>query len=289
MRVLILGASGMLGFNLFANLSKISGLDVYGTVRDIETKQAYFDAVEGSVILGVEATESEDLEAVINSICPEVVINCVGLIKQQASSGQHITAIEINSLLPHKLADLCEKYDAKLIHFSTDCVFSGQKGGYDETDPIDATDLYGRSKALGEVNYERHLTLRTSIIGHELSSKLSLIDWFLAQEISVSGYSQAVFSGMPTCYVSELLSSYILKNKNLSGLYNLSVSPIDKFTLLDIVREKYSKEIDLRRSNDLVINRSLNGSRLNMALGITHPSWSDLINMMHLDYLKWFK
>lgn len=289
MRVLILGVSGMLGFNLFANLSRQKDYEVYGTVREIGCKKPFFDVVEGSIISGIEATELRGIENLINRIYPEVIINCVGLIKQNTISKQHISAIEINALFPHKLAYLCDKYNAKLIHFSTDCIFSGQNGGYDETHLSDVNDLYGVSKALGEVNYGHHLTLRTSIIGHELSSNLSLVDWFLSEQGSVSGYTQAIFSGMPTCYVAKLLSKYILQKKNLKGLYNLSVFPIDKFSLLELVREKYGKKIQLVPSKKLVIDRSLNGSKLNMALGITHPSWPELINMMHADYLKWFK
>lgn len=286
MRILILGATGMLGYSLFSNLREINGFDVFGTVRNIKGKEAFFEEALSSLIFDVDVTQAAEIERAIAYVKPEVVINCIGLIKQYDVSKQHVNAIEINALLPHQIARLCDQHSAKLIHFSTDCVFSGKEGLYTEKSTPDATDLYGKSKCLGEVDYAPHLTLRTSIIGHELNSSVSLIDWFLSQAGEVKGFSKAVFSGLPTCYVAKLLAENILKSPELSGLYHLSVAPIDKYTLLKQVAETYSKQVDINEFTDFEIDRSLNSEKLTQRLGLDLPLWPELIDYMHKDYVK---
>ena len=175
MRVLVLGTTGMLGYSLFANLSEYSHLEVFGTVRAVKGKEHYFPSL-ANIVTDVDVTDIDALETVLEDLAPDIVLNCIGLIKQHEVSKQHISTIEINALLPHKLAELCERHDSRLIHFSTDCVFDGQGRLYSEEDTPNAIDLYGKSKCLGEVNYGCHLTLRTSIIGHELTSSVSLVD-----------------------------------------------------------------------------------------------------------------
>jgi dTDP-4-dehydrorhamnose reductase len=284
MKVLTIGATGMLGYSLFQNLSDIAHLDVYGTVRSIEGKEAFFSDCEDRLFKGVDVSDLATIEAVFKAIQPDVVINCIGLIKQHSISKQHVDAIAINSLLPHQLASLCDNYSCKLIHFSTDCIFDGKKGLYTENDTPDALDLYGRSKCLGEVDYAPHLTLRTSIIGHELNSTVSLVDWFLSQESRAKGFSKAIFSGLPTCVIARFLIEKILPACDFVGLYQLSVEPIDKFTLLHAIAEKYRKKIEIIESTDLHIDRSLNSDRLRDALNLEIPSWVALISEMHDDY-----
>jgi len=286
MRILILGATGMLGYSLFSNLRELKELEVFGTVRNIKGKESFFEDLAHYLIFNVDVTETTDIERAIASIKPDAVINCIGLIKQHSISKQHVSAIEINALLPHQIANLCDKYSTKLIHFSTDCVFSGKEGLYTEESIPDATDLYGKSKCLGEIDYAPHLTLRTSIIGHELNSSVSLVDWFLSQSGEVKGFSKAIFSGLPTCYIAKLLSEHILKSPELSGLYHLSVAPIDKYTLLKQVAEIYSKEIVINEFTDFEIDRSLNSQQLIQKLGLVLPSWPALINYMHNDYVN---
>lgn len=286
MRILILGATGMLGYSLFSNLREISGFDVFGTVRNIKGKEAFFEEALSSLIFDVDVTETVGIDRAIASVKPDVVINCIGLIKQHDVSKEHVNAVEINALLPHQIARLCDQHSAKLIHFSTDCVFSGKKGLYTEESTPDATDLYGKSKCLGEVDYAPHLTLRTSIIGHELNSSVSLIDWFLSQAGEVKGFSKAIFSGLPTCYVAKLLAENILKSPELSGLYHLSVSPIDKYTLLKQVAETYRKETVINEFTDFEIDRSLNSQKLTRELGLVLAPWPELIEYMHKDYVN---
>jgi dTDP-4-dehydrorhamnose reductase len=284
MKILVIGATGMLGYSLFKNLSDDSNLDVYGTVRNIKGKERFFRGCEENVFKNVDVSDLATIETVLKELKPDVVINCIGLIKQHNISKQHVDAISINSLLPHQLASLCDKHACKLIHFSTDCIFDGKKGMYSEEDIPDALDLYGRSKCLGEVDYAPHLTLRTSIIGHELDSAVSLVDWFLSQKNCTKGFSKAIFSGLPTSVVARLLIEKILPAYELSGLYQLSVDPIDKFRLLNLVADIYNKKIDIIESTELQIDRSLNSEKLRDALSLEIPTWEVLVAEMHDDY-----
>ncbi|MCU8093303.1 SDR family oxidoreductase [Shewanella sp. SM20] len=286
MKVLILGATGMLGYSLFANLNEQENLTVFGTVRYLKGKEDFFQSYNEQLISNIDVYDLHSLESAISQVKPDVVINCIGLIKQHSISKQHIDAVKINALLPHELANLCDRFNARLIHFSTDCVFTGEKGLYTEEDLPDARDLYGKSKCLGEVSYGNHLTLRTSIIGHELNSSVSLVDWFLSQQGSIKGFSKAVFSGLPTCYIAKLLVDTILPNPELSGLYHLSLDPIDKFTLLNLVAKVYEKEIEINESAELVIDRSLDSTRFRAATHFQPPVWADLIQYMHKDFVK---
>ncbi|QLE07505.1 SDR family oxidoreductase [Pseudoalteromonas shioyasakiensis] len=285
MKILVLGATGMLGYSIYSNLSEVSIFDVFGTVRNINGKEDYFKNTLNKLVFGVDIYDFDSVISVVNDINPDVVINCIGLIKQHDISKLHTDAIYVNSLLPHKLAKLCSASGAKLIHFSTDCVFTGADGGYTEDSNPDSIDLYGSSKRLGEVDYGKHLTLRTSIIGHELSSNVSLVDWFLSQSGSVKGFTKAVFSGLPTAYIAKLLIEKILLAGNLSGLYHLSVDPIDKFTLLSLVSKVYSHDLEIQPSEQLTMDRSLNSNKLRNELGLITPSWPELIDFMFADYV----
>ncbi|MEG2569778.1 MAG: SDR family oxidoreductase, partial [Acinetobacter sp.] len=285
MNVLILGATGMLGYSLFSNLADYPELTVMGTVRSFEGKEKFFSGRQEQLFQNIDVTDIASIEQAIVQARPEVVINCIGLIKQHDIAKKYVAAIEINALLPHQITALCDQYGARLIHFSTDCVFDGKQGLYQESDLPTATDLYGKSKCLGEINYGRHLTLRTSIIGHELNSAVSLVDWFLNQTSAVSGFSKAIFSGLPTCYIAKLLAEKILNNANICGLYHLSVEPIDKHHLISLVAEIYGKDIVINESSELVIDRSLDSKRLRQAIDYTPLSWYELIEFMHNDYL----
>ncbi|SGY94483.1 dTDP-4-dehydrorhamnose reductase [Moritella viscosa] len=284
MKVLIIGGTGMLGYSLFKNLSDAANLDVFGTVRNIKGKEKFFPDCEEQIFQGVDVSDLATVDSVMKEVTPDVVINCIGLIKQHSISKKHVDAVTINSLLPHKLASLCDNHACKLIHFSTDCIFDGKKGSYTEDDLPDARDLYGRSKCLGEVDYAPHLTIRTSIIGHELDSSVSLVDWFLSQEHTTKGFSKAIFSGLPTCVIARLLIEKILPVHDLSGLYQLSVDPVDKFTLLNLIADVYNKKIEILESKELKIDRSLDSKLLRNVLSLEIPSWKALISEMYDDY-----
>ena len=286
-KVLVVGANGMLGGSLFRYLSKLPGFEVLGTVRSLEAKNALNKQGFENTVSGVDVTDFQSMSNAIDDFRPDYVLNCVGVIKQLDASKAPIPSITINSLLPHQLAESCDQFDAKLVHFSTDCVFSGAIGLYKESDNPDAIDLYGRSKLLGEVEYGRHLKLRTSIIGHQLGKSLSLVDWFMSQHGAVKGFRKAIFSGLPTIYVAEFLKDYVL-GKELSGLYHLSVDPIDKNTLLQLINDVYKTGSEINSCDDLVIDRSLNSDALRAITGFNPPSWPQLIKKMREEYLEYF-
>ena len=288
MRVLVLGATGMLGSAVYYTLGKDMRYETIGTARNGEMAALLPKGQNCGLYLGVDVNSSESLSALFKEIRPQVVINCVGIIKQIAASQDPCTAIEINALLPHRLHHYCSLYDARLLQISTDCVFSGSKGHYLETDLGDATDLYGRTKLLGEVVAPNAITLRTSIIGHELNGGAhGLIGWFLSQTGSVNGFQKAIFSGLPTTTLAEIMADYILPNPSLSGLYHVAAAPIDKLSLLSLVREVYGKDIHIRPSGDLVIDRSLSGDKFSSATGYQVPGWPALIAYMHASSHIW--
>lgn len=287
-RLLILGANGMLGSSLIRYFYSKTTAKVFGSVRSTEIASEMRMLGLDCVYVSGDVTDFENVSSLIESIKPTVVFNCIGVIKQLDNAKLPVPSLEINSLLPHKLASLCSKLGSRFIHFSTDCVFSGRKGNYSETELPDPPDLYGRSKLLGEVDYGGHLTLRTSIIGHEIKSKNSLIDWFLGEENQVSGYAGAVFSGLPTVCIAEFLHLYVLPAPSLSGLYHLSAEPIDKFSLLGLVKSVYGKQVTIVKSGEYILDRSLNSSALRLKTGFKPKKWIKLVECMHAEYDQYF-
>lgn len=282
MKVLVIGVSGMLGNAVFRVLSQDATYDVWGTLRNNAVLRHFPASTHARLIGGVDVLDPDNLLATFGRIRPDVVINCVGLIKQLADAKDPLSALPINAMLPHRLARLCALAGARLIHVSTDCVFSGRKGGYLETDPSDAEDLYGKSKYIGEVHDQPHaITLRTSIIGHELNSSHALVDWFLSQQGPVRGFSKAVFSGLPTVELARVMKDFVIPHPQLNGLYHVAADPIAKFDLLHLVAAQYGKAIEIRPDDALVIDRSLDGSRFRDASGYVAPSWPALIRQMH--------
>lgn len=275
-KILILGASGMLGHVLFTELQE--NHNVFGTVRSKSNLPFKNDR---GLIDGINIEDLGSLENIIKIVTPDIVINCIGIIKQLQESKNKIVSIEINSLFPHKLAEICERYKARLIHFSTDCVFTGEKGNYNENDLADARDTYGLTKYMGEVDYPHALTLRTSIIGHELNSSVSLLDWFLSQDKACKGFSHAIFSGFPTIVVARFLNDYVFNNDQLSGVYNFSSDPINKYELLVKIKEQYGKQVDITPSDQLKIDRSLDSSKLKEKIGFVNQNWDQMIAVMH--------
>ena len=280
-KVLVLGISGMLGSALFRTLSQSPGIETWGTLRGEGGKRYFHPDFSQRIISGVDALNHDALIGLFGELKPQVVINCVGLIKQVLGVNDPLTVLPINSLLPNRLARLCEVSGSRLIHISTDCVFSGRRGHYLESDVPDAEDLYGRSKLLGEIDGMGHVTtLRTSIIGHELNSCHSLIDWFLATRGSVKGYANAYFSGLPTVELAEIIRDYVISSP-ISGLFHVSADRIDKFSLLQLVAQAYEKRVEIIRDEEVKIDRSLDSARFRTVTGYTPRSWPDLILKMH--------
>jgi dTDP-4-dehydrorhamnose reductase len=279
MRVLVLGASGMLGNAMLRVMSNQEGWAVYGTLRSSNPALQAL-APRAQLLHGVHADQPDSLIDAFTSSRPQVVINCVGLVKQLASADDPLEAIPINALLPHRLAKLCELAQARLIHISTDCVFSGRKGKYIESDMPDAEDLYGRSKLLGEISDRHAITLRTSIIGHELGRDHGLIGWFLSQQGRVKGYTEAIFSGLPTRELARVVRDIVIPKTDLHGLYHLAAEPISKHDLLQIVNRVYGKALQIEPDERVKINRSLDATRFKEASGYVPPAWPDLIAQM---------
>ncbi|MCO5398496.1 dTDP-4-dehydrorhamnose reductase family protein [Ralstonia soli] len=280
-RVLILGASGMLGNAVMRLFAQSPGYQAIGSVRSASALRSLPKELHANVVTGVDVENSDALTRLFAMVHPDVVINCVGLVKQLAEADDALSAIPINALLPHRLARLCEVAGARMVHMSTDCVFSGAKGMYTEADVSDARDLYGRSKYLGEVDYPHAITLRTSIIGHELDGARSLVGWFLAQESRVKGFSRAIFSGLPTVEIARLIRDHVIPHPELHGLYHVSSEPINKLDLLTLVAEVYGKVIEIMPDDQLVIDRSLDSTRFRQAAGFQPKPWPELVRTMH--------
>ena len=279
--ILVLGASGMLGNAVLRYFVENGDFSVAGTVRSEAARALLPELCRGSVITGIDVVEDGGLAGLFEQVRPDVVINCVGLIKQHGAAGDVLLAAPLNALFPHRLARLAAAHGARVIHMSTDCVFSGARGAYVEGDLPDATDVYGRTKLLGELDYPNALTLRTSIIGHELSGAHGLIGWFLAQEGAVQGYRRAIFSGLPTVEVARVIHRHVLDRPGLVGVYHLSGEPIDKFSLLRLVAQVYGKPIAITPDDTLVIDRSLNSARFRAETGYVAPDWPALVRAMN--------
>jgi dTDP-4-dehydrorhamnose reductase len=284
-RILVLGSTGMLGSAVFNSFSNDPAFDVFGTTREDNGAGYFTQEVRRMIIPNVRADGESALLRAFSVAKPDVVINCIGIIKQLPSASDCLEAISVNSMLPHRLAKFSQVAGARLVHFSTDCVFSGAKGQYKEEDVPDAYDLYGRTKLLGEVDYENAITLRTSIIGHELSGTKSLIGWFLNQKTEVRGFTKAIFSGLPTVEVARVIKEFVIPRPQLKGVYHLSVDPISKFDLLSIVAEIYNKKIKISPDDNLVIDRSLNSDRFRVATGFVPKAWRELILNMYRNHI----
>lgn len=276
----MLGGSGMLGNAVLRYFAAQGQHTIAGSVRSSASAARLPQELRGLLITGVDIENFDSIVRAFVAFQPDVVINCIGLIKQLADVDDPLTAIPVNSLLPHRLARLCSVSGARLIHISTDCVFSGSRGSYVETDFPDAKDLYGRSKYLGEVDYPHAVTLRTSIIGHELGTAHGLVGWFLAQQGGVRGYTKAIFSGLPTIELARVMHDFVMPNATLRGVYHVSADAIDKHSLLRLVAEVYGKDIAITPDDALVIDRSLNSSRFRADTGYLAPNWDTLVATM---------
>ncbi|WP_193337151.1 dTDP-4-dehydrorhamnose reductase family protein [Devosia beringensis] len=281
MKVLVLGASGMLGNAMIRVLLQHPNLEVYGTLRSESARRFFGPELQSRLLTGVDVQDHDGLVRLLTQTRPNVVVNCVGLVKQLAEADDPLLALPINAMLPHRLARLCALSNARLVHVSTDCVFTGRQGLYTETDEPDAQDLYGRSKLLGEVAAPNAITLRTSIIGHELSSRHGLVEWFLAQEGSARGFTRAIFSGLPTCELARVTRDFVLTRPELSGVYHVASAPIAKYDLLKLINEQYGTSIVLEPDDKLVIDRSLVAARFNAATGYHPPDWPLLVASMN--------
>jgi dTDP-4-dehydrorhamnose reductase len=276
MKILILGGAGMLGHELCRRFTREQ--DVFVTLRTSAAGVQSNVFNRARLITGVEATNETAMRRVLDHVKAEVVLNCIGVIKQRDEAKNATVSIRVNSLLPHVLWEWCSANAARLIHFSTDCVFSGRKGAYIETDVPDAEDLYGRSKLLGEITGAPGLTLRSSIIGRELGSQRALLEWFLAQAgKTIRGYRRAIYSGFTTTEMARIVDRIVHLHPNLHGVWQVASAPISKYDLLCLVRDKFALKVEIEPFDDFVCDRSLNADRFNATTGYVPPTWDKMI------------
>lgn len=264
--VLVLGATGILGSAIYRYMAQQPDYLLFGASRNNQKFK-------------IEAEDPASAINIFNQVQPDIVINCIGIIKQKHTSDDQM--MTVNGRFPHWISKLCNISGARFIHISTDCVFSGSSGNYLENDAPDAIDAYGKSKAVGEINYGNAVTLRTSLIGHENKTTLSLLEWFLSQTDSVKGFKNAIFSGLPAVEIARVIHKHVLPNEALQGLYHLSASPINKFDLLTLISKVYQKEIKIIPEYEFKIDRSLNSNKFKQETGYSPPAWQELIEVMY--------
>lgn len=295
-RLAILGATGMLGHKMLEVLPQ-SFPDTFALVREDVRQKSPFNRIDflqgANIITGVDASDFTKLRNVLTDIKPDYVINCIGIIKQRAAAELYGVSIAINSLLPHKLAEFAQSWGGRVIHFSTDCVFSGLRGSYTEEDASDALDLYGKSKFLGEVQAENALTLRTSIIGRELAHFESLLEWFISQNHrTVRGFTKAIYSGLTTNQLADVVNMTLGAYPALSGLYQVVSEPISKYDLLVLLRNAYDLDIEIIPDESVVCDRSMLGTKFQRRTGYVAPAWPIMIQSLRSDatpYSEWLR
>jgi dTDP-4-dehydrorhamnose reductase len=290
MRVLILGAAGMLGHKLWQSFR--DRFETWATVRSGYQEYERFDLFDSQrLVPGVDVSDFDRIVRAFVSVRPDVVINGIGVVKQAPEANDPLVCLAVNSLFPHRLANLCQSAGVRLIHVSTDCVFSGNGGSYREVDVADAQDLYGRTKFLGEVNGRGILTLRTSIIGRELRSSKGLVEWFLAHRGGkVRGFTHAIYSGFTTQALARIIADVIEQHPSLSGLYHVSSEALSKHELLCLLRDAFEMEIEIEPWPDVRIDRSLDSTRFRAATHFVPDSWPEMIARMAQDdtpYEQW--
>lgn len=286
MKILILGGDGMLGHQLLMDWQ--SRYHVRVTLRQDETTYRLYGLFDKeNSYFNVDVNQLEKLQQIMMDFSPDVVINAVGVIKQRPFAKDALPNIQINALLPHQLAQICEKHQARLIHFSTDCIFSGKKGQYSQNDPSDAEDFYGKSKYLGELPYSHCVTIRSSIIGLELSRKASLIEWFLAQTGTIKGFTRAIYTGITTQEMARLIEHILLNLPTLSGVWQVTSESINKYDLLMKLNSYLERnDITIIPENIFVCDRSLNGEEFYNLTGYKVSNWDVMLKELALQIKK---
>jgi dTDP-4-dehydrorhamnose reductase len=279
MKILILGGDGMLGHQLFLSLRKTHEVRVT-LHQDLNAyKQFNLFTTENS-FSRINVCQTDNLLSILSCFQPDVVINAIGIVKQREAAKETMLSLDVNAVFPHRLSQLCKIAGARLIHMSTDCVFSGRKGSYTENDLSDAEDLYGKSKSLGELHDTHCLTIRSSIIGLELLRKTGLIEWFLAQNGRIKGYHRAIFTGLTTQEMSRVIERVIVRHPEIFGVWHVSSeTPITKFELLNVFSKMLNRQnIEIDLDENYVCDRSLLSERFKKATSYQPPSWQVMLS-----------
>jgi len=280
MRILVLGSGGMIGSAMFRVLGTYHEYKVWGSIRNKNCFEMFSINELKNIIFVEDLLKTYNINKVLNEIKPQIVINCVGLTKHQPGSNDPQISLPINALFPHELADLCSLIGARVIHISTDCVFSGLDGPYSEEAQLDAMDMYGKSKYLGELNRENTITLRTSTVGHEFITEHGLLEWFLSQKKICKGYANAVFSGLTNIEFAKVVAEYVIPKEDMTGIYHVGGEKINKLELLKLFAAVYEKNIDITRDESYVINRSLISDKFKNLTGYKVSKWEDMVKAM---------
>ncbi|MEZ4814777.1 MAG: SDR family oxidoreductase [Bdellovibrionota bacterium] len=283
--ILVLGAAGMIGHQVWKKLAELYPEQVFGTLKQPVSKYSQFNLFdESKMISGLNVMDYPSVESVLNKIKPQWVINCIGITLRQAEAGDLEKCIELNSMLPHRLEKWAQNNQAKVIHFSTDCVFDGQKGNYKEEDTPTSKDIYGKTKYLGEIDGVNALTLRLSFFGRELEKKTEIVEWLLAQKgKKVKGYANAFYSGVSTIRVANEVAKIIQKHPRLHGLYHLSSKPISKYDLLILLNEAFNTHVEIEKFENAKNDKSLNSSAYSKETSFTPPEWKEMIQELATD------
>ena len=278
MRICIIGASGMLGYQLYQYFAPRAQTGVV-----LRWPKNYYPCADkfsqaASCYDGINVLDYRSLDQIFAHFKPNAIINAVGIVKQLALSKQAIPALEINALLPHKISELAAKHAARLFHISTDCVFSGKQGPYTEDSLPDAEDIYGRSKLMGEVYDPHAITIRSSIIGLEMMRKTSLVEWFLAQTGNIKGFTKALYTGMTTLEMARLIEYLINQQPDLHGLWHVTSETINKYDLLSQLSAVLGRtDINITADDNFHCDRRLDGSRFASLTGYKLPSWPQML------------
>jgi len=273
----------MLGHKLFLGLGE--AFEVHGSVRsEPAALRDHGIFTTANTVFERDMLHPGDLERTLDEVSPDAVVNAIGIVKQRPVSADVLVSLELNAVLPHRLARLCADRGARVIHISTDCVFAGTRGGYTEDDISDATDVYGRTKQLGEVTGPGCLTLRTSIIGLELARFRSLIEWFVRQKGTVPGFRRAIFSGLTTVELTRVIGRVLADHPELSGLFHVASQPISKFDLLARFADLAGMDVDVVPDDKTAIDRSLNGTKFFQATGYSAPPWDRMLAELAEEY-----
>lgn len=278
-KVLVLGASGLLGSAVFRVLSEQCTLEVYGTIRSVDMRTYFSKALNEKLIAVKDLEDLAELSSLLAKIMPDVVINCVALSKSVAQEPMKLYSVFAS--LPQRLWFLCRQFGIRMIQISSDGVFSGARGAYIETDIPDATEPYGMAKLLGEVDAVGAITLRASVIGHELCSSYGLLEWFLSQRDECRAYTKAIFSGFPSVVLAQIIRDEVIPRQELSGVYHVASKPISKFELLRMIADRYGVFTKLIPDDSVVVDRSLVSDRFRRQTGYIAPTWSQLIDVMY--------
>ena len=283
MKILILGGDGMIGHKLSQVLS-VQNHEIVISIR--EKKDLTLKSISSKSKVFFNDFLKDNILDFLVKVNPDVIINAIGITIRRGAAENISDTIYLNSLFPHQLSNWALAFKKRLIHFSTDCVFSGSEGSYLEDTTPDALDYYGKTKGLGEVNSKSSLTIRSSMIGPELFNKTELFEWIINnKEKEINGFSRVMYSGVTTVYMAKLVADLIDNHKNLSGIYNVASKPISKFELLHLINDNFDLGLIINDDKTVISNKTLNASKIEKQIGLQPPSWDDLIFELKKDYL----